>query len=67
MIGGKDKRAYAEAVRVIDETMRALFAESGRPEELDAYVEEVRAAHKRKRNLIKLLAGIEPASASTSA
>lgn len=29
VIAGKDKRAYAEAVRLIDETMRALYAESG--------------------------------------
>jgi uncharacterized Zn finger protein len=61
VIAGKDKRAYAEAVRLIDETMRALFAESGRPEDFDAYVEEVRTAHKPKRNLMKLMAGLEPA------
>lgn len=67
VIGGKEKRAYAEAVRLIDETMRALFVESGRPEDFDAYVEEVRTAHKRKRNLMKLMAGLEPASAPTSA
>ena len=65
VIGGEDKRAYAEAVRLIDETMRELFAESGRPEDFDAYVEEVRTAHKLKRNLMKLMAGREPASAPT--
>jgi uncharacterized Zn finger protein len=60
VIAGKDKRAYAEAVRLIDETMRALYAESGRPEDFDAYVEEVRTPHKPKRNLMKLMAALEP-------
>lgn len=64
VIAGKDKRAYAEAVRLIDETMRSLYAESGRPEGFDAYVEEVRAAHKPKRNLMKLMAGLEPAKST---
>jgi len=41
VIAGRDKRAYAEAVRLIDKTMRALNAECGRPEEFDVYVEEV--------------------------
>jgi uncharacterized Zn finger protein len=61
VIAGKDKRAYAEAVRLIDETMRALYAESGQPEDFDSYVEEVRTAHKPKRNLMKLMAKLEPA------
>jgi len=61
VIAGKDKRAYAEAVRLIDETMRALYAESGQPDDFDAYVEEVRTAHKPKRNLMKLMAALEPA------
>ena len=56
VIAGKDKRAYAEAVRLIDETMRALYVESGQPEDFDSYVEEVRTAHKPKRNLMKLMA-----------
>lgn len=64
VIAGKDKRAYAEAVRLIDETMRALYTESGRPEDFDAYVEEVRAAHKPKRNLMKLMADLHPARAA---
>ena len=59
VIAGKDKRAYAEAVRLIDETMRALYAESGQPEDFDSYVEEVRAAHRAKRNLMKLMAALE--------
>jgi uncharacterized Zn finger protein len=62
VISGKDKRAYAEAVRLIDGTVRELFAESGREEDFDAYVEEVRAGHKPKRNLMKLMAGLDTAS-----
>ena len=42
VIAGKDKRAYAEAAHLIDQTVRALFVESGRPEDFDACVEEVR-------------------------
>jgi uncharacterized Zn finger protein len=61
VIAGKDKRAYAEAMRLIDETMRVLYAESGRPEDFDAYVEEVRAGHKAKRNLMKVMASLKPA------
>jgi uncharacterized Zn finger protein len=64
VIAGKDKRAYAEAVRLIDETMRALYDESGRPEDFDAYVEEVRTSHRAKRNLMKLMAGLGPARAA---
>jgi uncharacterized Zn finger protein len=60
VIAGKDKRAYSEAVRLIDETMRALYAESGWPEDFDVYVEEVRTNHKAKRNLMKLMAGLKP-------
>ncbi len=55
IIGHKDKRAYEEAVRLIDETIRPLFAETGRPADFRAYLEEVRIAHKPKRNLIKLI------------
>lgn len=65
MIAGKDKRAYAEAVRLIDETMRALYAESGQPEDFDSYVEEVRTAHEPKRNLMKAMAGLEPARSTS--
>jgi len=61
VIAGKNKRAYAEAVRLIDETMRELYAESGHSEDFDAYVEEVRTNHKPKRNLMKLMAALEPA------
>ena len=41
--------------------MRELYAESDRSEDFDAYVEEVRTAHKPKRNLMKLMAGLDPA------
>jgi len=64
VIAGKDKRAYAEAVRLIDGTVRELYAESGREEDFDAYVEEVRASHRPKRNLMKLMAGLGPISPS---
>jgi len=61
VIARKDKRAYREAVRLIDETMRELFAEDGRPEGFSAYVEEVRTGHKAKRNLMKLMDELTPA------
>ena len=64
VIAGRDKRAYAEAVRLIDGVVRELHAESGRAEDFDVYVEEVRAAHRAKRNLMKLMAGLGPASPS---
>jgi hypothetical protein len=60
VIGGKDKRAYAEAARLIDETMRALYLECSRLADFDAYVEDVRTRHKAKRNLIKAMAGLGP-------
>jgi uncharacterized Zn finger protein len=57
-IDHKDKRAYAEAVRLIDGTIRALFDECGRPEDFDAYLDEVRTAHRPKRNLMKFMDGL---------
>ena len=65
VIAGKDKRAYAEAVRLIDETVRELYTECGRPEDFGAYVEEVRAAHKPKRNLMKLMARLDPVKSTS--
>jgi uncharacterized Zn finger protein len=59
-IAGKDKRSYAEAVRLIDQTIRPLFAECDRPADFDAYIVEVRAAHRPKRNLMKLMDGLQP-------
>lgn len=64
VIAGKDKRAYAEATRLIDETMRALFAECGRTDDFDAYVDEVRTTHKAKRNLMKAMGGLATAEAA---
>ncbi|HWC26473.1 MAG TPA: hypothetical protein VG474_07815 [Solirubrobacteraceae bacterium] len=58
VIGHKDKRAYQQAVEIIDGTVRALFAECGRAADFTAYVDEVRAAHKPKRNLMKLMASL---------
>jgi len=65
VIAGKDKRAYAEAVRLIDETMRALYTECGRPEDFEAYVEEVRTTHKPKRNLMKLMTALDPVKSTS--
>lgn len=62
VIAGKNNRAYREAVQLIDETMRALFAECGRSEDFGAYVAEVRATHKPKRNLMKLMGSVTTAS-----
>lgn len=64
VIAGRDKRAYAEAVRLIDKTMRVLYVECGRPEDFDVYVEEVRSTHRAKRNLIKVMSGLDPARAA---
>ena len=60
VIGHKDKRAYQRAVAIIDETIRALYAECGRSEEFPEYVDGVRATHKPKRNLMKLMASSLP-------
>ena len=57
-IAGKDKRSYAEAVQLIDQTIRPLFAECDRPADFDTYVAEVRAAHRPKRNLMKAMDGL---------
>ncbi len=54
VIAGRDKRTYAEAVRLIDGVVRELYAESGRAEDFDVYVEEVRASHKPKRGYRRL-------------
>lgn len=54
LIGQKNNRAYAEAVelmRTVQDLMGRLSRNSGFP----AYVASVRAAHKPKRNLMKLL------------
>jgi|GEM_PF-5904431 len=47
------------------ETMRELYAECGRPEDFDAYVEEVRTTHKPKRNLMKLMTALDPVKSTS--
>lgn len=61
IIGHKDKRSYEQAVQLIDDTIRTLFAECGRPEDFAAYVDDVRASHKQKRNLMKLMSELRTA------
>jgi len=50
-------------VKLIDETIRPLFAEAGRADEFGGYLEEVRAAHRQKRNFMKLLDGLATSAA----
>ncbi|MGH8935320.1 MAG: SWIM zinc finger family protein [Acidimicrobiia bacterium] len=50
----KNNRAYAEAVRLL-ERIEGLMSRLGRDEEFGEYVAGVRAAHKPKRNFMKLL------------
>ncbi len=64
VIAGRDKRAYGEAVGVIDDTMKPLFDECGRPQEFLAYIDELRTTHKAKRNLMKLLDRLETADSA---
>jgi uncharacterized Zn finger protein len=61
LIAHKDKRSYAEAVAVVGTTIRALYTECDRAGDFAAYIDELRAAHKPKRNLIKLIAELQPA------
>jgi uncharacterized Zn finger protein len=58
-IAGKDKRSYAEAVRLIHETIRPLFTERGKPDDYMGYLEEIRSSHRPKRNLMKLMDQLE--------
>jgi len=53
VIGAKNNRAYAEAVALIVRVRRLLIA-AGCEAEFAPYVAKVRAAHKPKRNLMKL-------------
>jgi len=53
-IARKDKSGYREAVRLIERIAHTL-ATLGREGELAAYVEGVRAEHRRKRSLLSLL------------
>jgi uncharacterized Zn finger protein len=52
-IAAKNNRAYAEAVARMRK-IRVLMDESGSGEEFAGYAAQVRAAHKPKRNLMKL-------------
>ncbi len=53
-IAGRDKRAYAEAVALMDR-VRSVLEEIGEGDAFPRYVARVRDAHKRKRNLLRLL------------
>jgi uncharacterized Zn finger protein len=54
LIGQKNNQGYAEAVELMRK-VNELMARLGRGQEFPAYVASVRAAHKPKRNLMKLL------------
>jgi hypothetical protein len=40
---------------VIEETIRPLFTECGKPDDYEGYLEEIRNSHRPKRNLLKLM------------
>lgn len=54
LINRKNNDAYAEAVELLRK-IHAVMARLGREAEFKLYLDSVRATHKRKRNLIKLL------------
>ena len=53
-IVGRDKRAYQEAVALMDH-VRSVHQQLGDDGAVPRYVARVREQHKRKRNLVKLL------------
>lgn len=53
-VGQKNNRAYEEAVELLHK-VKDLMGRAGRGSEFPAYLESVQAAHKPKRNLMKLL------------
>jgi uncharacterized Zn finger protein len=53
-IGRKNNRAYEEAVELLHK-VKDLMGRAGRGSEFPAYLRSVRATHKPKRNLMKLL------------
>jgi uncharacterized Zn finger protein len=54
ILGRKNNEAYAEAFGLLKK-IRALLVQLGRNEEFARYLTAVRAAHKPKRNFMKLL------------
>lgn len=57
-ISRKTKADYRDATELLAR-IRELMARTGHAEEFPTYLEELRAAHRRKRNLMKLLDGLE--------
>ncbi|MGH2990484.1 MAG: DUF6880 family protein [Solirubrobacterales bacterium] len=57
-INRKTKADYQDATELLTR-IRELMARIGHADEFPAYLEEVRAAHRRKRNLMKLLDDLE--------
>ncbi len=57
-INRKTKADYRDAAELLAR-IREAMARVGQADEFPAYLEEVRAAHRRKRNLMKLLDGLE--------
>ncbi len=55
-VGRKDNRGYQEGVEAMLK-VRALMSRAGRGGEFSGYAVQVRAAHKAKRNLMKLFDG----------
>ena len=55
-IAAKDTRSYQEAVDTMIR-VRTLMQRAGHDGEFPAYAAQVRAAHKAKRNLVKLFDG----------
>lgn len=53
-IAGRDKRAYQEAVALMDH-VRSVLEQIGENDAFPRYAGRVREQHKRKRNLVKLL------------
>ncbi len=54
LIRRKDKKSYAEAARLIEKTRR-LMVRTGQSDKFPAYLAWIRAEHKRKRNMMRLL------------
>ncbi len=59
-INRKTKADYRDATALLDK-VRALMARTGTADEFPSYLNQVRSAHKRKRNLMKLLDELDSA------